>query len=77
MGGAAVHVHPDDNFDDWIVRQDDGRELGHYPTREAAEAVAEPLARKRKGTLVIHLPDGRTESRSFAASWLDRLLGRI
>ena len=24
---------------DWIVREDGGRELGHYPTRKEAEAV--------------------------------------
>jgi uncharacterized protein DUF2188 len=70
MACARVHVLPDDNFDDWIVREDAGRELGHYPTREEAEAVAEPLVRKRKGMLVIHLPDGRTECRSFAPGWL-------
>jgi NTE family protein len=36
---AAIHVVPDDNFDDWVVRNDNGHEFGHYPTREAAEPV--------------------------------------
>jgi Uncharacterized protein conserved in bacteria (DUF2188) len=62
---VAFHVSPDDAFDDWIVRDDGGRELGHYPTREAAELVAQDFARKHGGTVVIHLPDGRSESKSF------------
>lgn len=35
---VTLHVVPDDTFDDWFVRDDGGRELGHYPTREAAES---------------------------------------
>jgi hypothetical protein len=69
MGDAAIHVIPDDAFDDWIVRDNDGRELGHYATREAAELVGEAVARKRGGTLMVHLPDGRTQRRSFATVW--------
>jgi hypothetical protein len=37
MAAAAIHVVPDDNFDDWVVRDHDGHEFGHYPTREVAE----------------------------------------
>jgi hypothetical protein len=65
MAGAAVHVLPDDSFDDWIVREDGGREIGHFPTREAAELAARPLAQRREGELVVHLPDGRTIRQSF------------
>jgi hypothetical protein len=36
---AAIHVVPDDNFDDWVVRNDNGHGFGHYPTREAADPV--------------------------------------
>jgi len=36
MAAVAIHVVPDDNFDDWVVRADIGQEFGHYPTREAA-----------------------------------------
>jgi hypothetical protein len=43
MAAAAIHVVPDDRFDDWIVRDDAGGELGHYGTREAAEMAAELL----------------------------------
>jgi hypothetical protein len=36
---ATIHVVQDDSFDDWVVRDDSGREFGHYPTRETAELV--------------------------------------
>lgn len=49
MAAAAIHVVPDDNFDDWVVRDHDGHEFGHYPTREVAEPAAEAIARGRTG----------------------------
>src|SRR3979411_1619818 len=45
MAAAAIHVVPDDNFDDLVVRDHDGHEFGHYPTREVAEPAAEAIAR--------------------------------
>jgi hypothetical protein len=42
---------------DWLVREDGGRELGHYPTRREAEAVGHKLARKCGVELVVE--DGR------------------
>jgi Uncharacterized protein conserved in bacteria (DUF2188) len=69
---TAIHIVPDDSFDDWVVRDEDGSELGHYPTREEAEIVGETRARKRGDELVIHLPDGRTNRKSFAKGWLAR-----
>ncbi len=76
MVDAPIHIVPDEAFDDWIVRDDNGRELGHYPTREAAELFAEPIARRRRSDLIVQLPDGRIQRKSFAGGWLDRLLGR-
>jgi hypothetical protein len=76
MAPAAIHIQPDDNFDDWTVREEDGREHGHFPTREAAELVARPLARERQGVLVVHLPDGRTSRKSFVRGRIARLLAR-
>jgi hypothetical protein len=76
MATAAIHVVPDDSLDDWIVRGDIGDEFGHYPTREAAERVAEAIAQQRETELVVHLPDGRTTCRSFAKGWLARLFRR-
>ena len=76
MAAAAIHVVPDDNFDDWVVRADIGQEFGHYSTREAAERVAQAIARERGDELVVHLPDGRTSRKNFAKGWAARLFRR-
>ena len=73
---TAIHVVPDDSFDDWVVRGDVGNEFGHYSTREAAELVAQAIAREFGIDLVVHLPDGRTSRQKFAKGWLSRLLRR-
>ena|ERR1700730_13523442 len=65
MAALTLHIVPDDSFDDWVVRDASGHELGHYPTREAAQLSAEAVARKRGGELIVHLPDGRTSHMSF------------
>ncbi|MGY3505183.1 DUF2188 domain-containing protein [Bradyrhizobium sp. USDA 4471] len=75
MSDAAVHVIPDANFDDWIVRNDEGNEVAHYATREAAELLARKIAQERAVDLVIHLPDGRTIRQSFAKRRLSKLFG--
>ena len=72
----AIHVVPDDSFEDWVVRDDNGDEFGHYATREAAELVAQAIARKCGNELVVHLPDGRMSRKSFANGWAARLLWR-
>jgi hypothetical protein len=74
---TAVHVVPDDSFDDWVVRGNVGQEFGHYPTREDAEQVAQAIAQAREAELVVHLPDGRTNRKSFKKGWVARLLDRI
>lgn len=73
---SAIHVVPDDSFEDWVVRGDLGNEFGHYSTREAAELVAQAMAREYGTDLVIHLPDGSTSRQKFAKGWLCRLLRR-
>src|SRR6266403_5312330 len=75
MGSAAIHVVPDDSFDDWVVRSDNGEVFGHYATREGAELVAQAIARKYGDEFVVHLPDGRTTRKNFARGWMARLLG--
>jgi hypothetical protein len=50
MAAQAIHVVPDDNFGDWAVRADIGQDFGHYPTREAAERVAQAIALERRRT---------------------------
>ncbi|WP_083514417.1 DUF2188 domain-containing protein [Bradyrhizobium sp. DASA03076] len=75
MSDAAVHVIPNTNFDDWIVRTDAGNEIARYATRETAERVAQQIAQERSIDLVVHLPDGRTIRKSFAKGWLSKLFG--
>ncbi|MGZ3350899.1 MAG: DUF2188 domain-containing protein [Xanthobacteraceae bacterium] len=58
------------------MRGDVGQEFGHYPTREAAELVAQEIAREREADLVVHLPDGRTRRKSFKKGWAAKLFGR-
>ena len=77
MAPAAIHIVPDDNFDDWIVRGNIGQEFGHFSTREEAELAAEPLPRKREAELIVHLPDGRMSRKSFKKGWTARLLEMI
>jgi uncharacterized protein DUF2188 len=54
-----VHIVPGGERD-WIVRAGTGRELGHYPSREAAVAVGRKLARRDKGDLLVY--DGRGQT---------------
>jgi hypothetical protein len=76
MAAAAIHVVPDNNFDDWVVRADIGQEFGYYPIREAAERVAQAIAQEREVELVVHLPDGKTSRTCFTKSWAARLFRR-
>jgi hypothetical protein len=76
MAGGAIHVVPDDSFDDWVVRTEVGKELGHYATREAAELAAQAMAQDRGVELVVHLPDGKTIRRILAKGWAARLFSR-
>ena len=47
-GSRGYSVVPDANFDDWVVRAHIGQEFAHYPTREAAERVAQAIAQERE-----------------------------
>jgi hypothetical protein len=75
MARATVHVVPNANFEGWIVCDESGRELGHFPTREGAELTAQTVARERRSDVVIHFPDGRTDRKTVAKVWIARLLG--
>ena len=61
---------------DWVIREESGRERGHYSNRHDAESVGRLLARKRKAALMIHEPTGdvRTE-RASPRGWIARLFG--
>jgi len=58
MAASAIHVVPDDSFDDWVVRGDIGNEFGHYATREAAELAAQAIARELETKLVCPMGEG-------------------
>lgn len=70
-----IHVLPGEHGD-WIVREDGGRKLGHYPTKDAAGLVARKLAMKRRVELVVHEIGGKPHRSRPRKSWLKRLLGR-
>jgi len=65
MAAAAIHVVPDDNFDDCVVRADIGQEFGHYPTREAAERVAQAIAQERESRTRRPPPGRKNEPNAF------------
>jgi hypothetical protein len=44
--------------DGWVVRGEDGREIGHFARQAEAEAVGRALASKRKVDLVINPAGG-------------------
>jgi Uncharacterized protein conserved in bacteria (DUF2188) len=70
-----IHVIPGGERD-WIVRASTGRELGHYPSLEAAEAVGRKLARRDRGELVVYDDAGKTAQRSSPfRNWLRRMFG--
>jgi uncharacterized protein DUF2188 len=72
----GVHILPGDHKD-WVVKEEGGRELGHYPTEFEAEAVGEKVARKRKVELLVHNRSGAIERRSRPSrGWLSRLFNR-
>jgi uncharacterized protein DUF2188 len=72
----AIHVLAVD-ASDWIVKEEGGRELGHYPSKEAAQAVAYKVARKRQVEVLIHGRGGKLEKRLRPSKgWINRLFGR-
>jgi hypothetical protein len=71
----AIHVLLNGERD-WVVRENAGRELGHYPTRAEAEAVGDKLARKRRVELVVQEASGKVRRSRPRKSWFARLLGR-
>jgi hypothetical protein len=56
--------------------QDDGRELGHYPTRDTAAGVGRILARKHRAELIIQDQSGKAQTEPPTKNWFARLFGR-
>jgi hypothetical protein len=61
---------------DWLVQEDGGRELGHYPTRREAEAVGYKLARKRGVELGVDDGKGKMQRSRPRKGLFARLFGR-
>jgi hypothetical protein len=75
MHGANIHVIPNDSRD-WVVKEEGtDRELGHYPSREDAEAVGLALARKRRSEMVVHQQGGKVHRRKARRGWFSRWFG--
>jgi Uncharacterized protein conserved in bacteria (DUF2188) len=71
-----IHIVPG-GPQDWIVRADGGRELGHYPSLQAAETVGLKLARRDRGELLVYDAAGKIANRSRPSrGLLGRLFGR-
>jgi hypothetical protein len=62
--------------EDWVVRGNSGRELGHYPSRDAAAAVGRRLARKDQAELIIFDLSGETQTEWPAKGWSENIFGR-
>ena len=63
--------------DDWVVKQEGGRELGHYPDKSQAKAVGLKIARKHNVELLVHSRSGAIEHRSRPSrGWFSRLFNR-
>jgi hypothetical protein len=60
---------------DWVVQEDGGRDLGHYPTQSNAESVGRTLARARRAVLLVEDRKGRPKRTDFSGLWR-RLFGR-
>ena len=71
----AIHVMLNGERD-WVVRENAGRELGHYPTRAEAEAVGNKLARKRGVELVVQEASGKLRRSRPRKGWFARVFGR-
>jgi Uncharacterized protein conserved in bacteria (DUF2188) len=61
---------------DWVVREDAGRELGHYSTRREAEAVGRKIAQKRGVELVVQDAAGKVQRTKPRKGWFARLFAR-
>ena len=61
--------------DDWVVREEGGREIGHFASQAEAEVVGRALARKRKVDLIINPAGGSIPIRERPEVWFRRWFG--
>ena len=75
MAKTTIRVHPK-ALDDWIVREDGGREFGHYGSRGEAERVGRMLAHKRRADLIVQDQNGTSRRAKARSGLISRLFGR-
>jgi hypothetical protein len=75
MPRSSIHVAPV-GPKDWVVKEEGGREYGHYPTQHEAADVARKLARKYKVEMVVQDRNGKVHRSKVSKGWLARLFGR-
>ena len=75
MSQNSIHVEAKGEGD-LLVREDGGRELGHYLTQAEAKEVGHKLARKRRVELVVHDQGGRVQRSRPRKGWFVRIFGR-
>jgi Uncharacterized protein conserved in bacteria (DUF2188) len=76
MMARSIHIVPV-SPEDWMVREEGGRELGHYPSQQDALRVGRKLARTRNAQLLIHDVSGESPRPEAEAKGLfARLFGR-
>jgi uncharacterized circularly permuted ATP-grasp superfamily protein len=72
MSSTVRHGLPDTSPAMWVKALVERYRAGD----EDAEQVAQAIAQAREAELVVHLPDGRTNRKSFKKGWIARLLGK-
>ena len=75
MAGKSIQIVPV-SADDWMVREEGGRELGHYPSEQEALQVARKLAHARGADLLIQDQTGAQHSERTSNGLFARLFGR-
>jgi hypothetical protein len=73
--GKIIHVFSAGERD-WVVREEGGRELGHYPTRREAQEIGHKLARKRGADLLVLDENGKAQRTRPRKGWMRRIFGR-
>lgn len=74
MSAKSIQVVPV-RPDDWMVREESGRELGHYPSQQEALHVARKLASTRGARLLIRDPSGEARAERAPKGIFARLFG--
>ncbi len=75
MARSNIHVIQAGDKD-WGVKEEGGREYGHYANQHEAAKVREKLARHRKAELLLRDRNGKLHRSNFSCGWFAWLFGR-